>query len=169
MKLKLRSVAILLMFLPTQAAAWTSLCIEDNSRGFNWVEGQWTPVNFTPRQHIIQKIDRSDERSERCYSNLEQFPRNLTETSSMHCFSIHQVGNSPDQYTIWPCRENTWSDAQVYSVICNEGFSSVRLQPTGEFVMSTIISVPEYRVGDVSQLKRDSLSISVGKCSEIAR
>lgn len=164
--MKIKALVMLAAMLPAQGFGFTSLCVEDVSTGFDWQDDRWVQRTFTTRQHIVQRIDESNEIASNCYAGIASNPRVASGASSMGCYSIRLMGEESRWTNVWPCFENNIGrGGQPFdSVICMETTHPFRMEPNGEFVITQNVAIPDYEDREI----RDSIAISVGKCSVIS-
>jgi hypothetical protein len=162
---------------------FTLLCKVEKSTGFNWKKGDWYQTNFKAGEmYIIKKHDKplsidspdyvyeSGVKNSSCrygqekdgYSNIDG------------CYSIKEIGEKSKPYTI--CREYWPKGKQLKKISCNFLGSEWDISPNEWFHRTTVLadldSEPQGytdRSGVVliPPGQKDSLVLSVGRCSEI--
>lgn len=164
--MKAAAVGVVLMtMLPAQSFALTSLCVETNSTGFNWANGQWIETTYTLDQYVIQDVSANDDLRGFFCTAEAPVTSAYGSVSADRCFNASMVGEQATVAGTASCRVYYESDGTtIISVSCSGGFIDYSFIPTGEFVLSRTYAVPEFNPGD----RRDSLVLSVGKCSVIA-
>jgi len=172
---------------------FTLLCVDEKSTGFNWKKGDWHQTNFiTGQKYIIKKHDkplssnspgyvRNSTENRLCAFNQRESREWTTSVSQDGCYSIKEFGKETRMVDYTICRED-WSKDQQSKLSLKEIFCKKRatnsewiISPNEWFhrsnMHSNLDSDPKGFVLDgVKELPddyKDSLSISVGKCSEI--
>lgn len=173
-RLILAAVSALLAAQPVMAAT-TYLCVEEVSTGLDWRDGRWTPVNYYPQQHVIKRLDADDELASVCLKMMADEGRNAGRivdaespvlSDQWACYSQINVGDTATYMDTSLCKELYFKDA-LDSVRCDDGlFANYKFEPAGEFLITRTTAAPVTQ--DNPAVARDSLSLSVGKCSVIA-
>ncbi len=168
---------------------FTLLCEVEKSTGFNWKNGDWYQTNFiTGEKYIIKKhdkplsIDSPDYVYEGGIKNWKcQYGQGKDEYSNIDgCYSIKKFGEKSRIHNYSICREYWLKDKQskslLKSISCiivgtewiispNEWFhrnyvnSDLDSEPQGYTDESGVVLIPPDQ--------KDSLMLSVGRCSEI--
>lgn len=158
---------------PSALAAFTAICDEELSTGFNWEEGRWVAVNFKKVRYLARKITSFS-------------PGKQTDGSFVFCTGAGRDDNySGDNFAVIPgcysfeeqgAKPNFgWCDefygkengSWVLALIeCPGGLQqAVKFQPNGNFSRaSSLGSIEPLPTDDY----KDSFAISVGKCSVIS-
>lgn len=156
---------VLAMLMPAQSFALTSLCVETHSTGFNWTNNQWVETTYTLDQYVVQDVSDNDDLRGVICSAEDPVTSAYGSVSANRCFNASMVGEQATVAGTTSCRVYYESDGTtITTVSCSGGFIDYSFIPTGEFVLSRTYAVPEFNPGD----RRDSLVLSVGKCSVIA-
>lgn len=172
--MRIFTLAIASLVMGTTAAlGGTSLCIEESSTGFNWRQGHWVEATFSGHQYLVREIERAEEVGESCFERIAREARSLEpinngfNTWSSGCYAIYDVGTEPGRFDVLMCDER-WSDnGSVDFVGCEHGgFQQFKMNVPGEFVSYRTYAAPESDPKDDAE--RDSLVLSVGKCSVIS-
>ena len=151
-------------------AGYSVICVEEKSTGFNWQNKSWVQANFKEETYIVSRIpvekyrtfvearandvylcdDRSNENSK--YEKTEFINE---------CYSVTRIGQKPTVLDSNMCSE-VWESKRLVSVHCNKHSSKLIFQPTGNFIKqpwhSDLLS---------DEQNKDSLALSVGKCTSI--
>lgn len=168
--MKIKALVMLAAMLPGQAFGLTALCVEDASTGFNWRNEAWVQTNFRTETYMLQSVDADDPRGARCNRFIaEQHPGGAPTEGAFvpACYTWMDVGTEATADNVLLCNEVV-SNGTTISVNCTESaFNSFRAQVTGEFVHYRTYAIPKlfYSEG----MPRDSVVMSVGKCSVVTR
>ncbi len=143
-----------------------SVCASEQESGFNWRKGAWVAVTFKAgTQTLIQKLDvvalQSKPLLERPTLCKVEAPTVFgTWTENKACYLIRDIGSPKTTLNAEMCSEH-FLDDKLLKVSCR----SMTFVPDGPYV-----STPEYP--DISASPKDdykdSLVLSVGKCSRLA-
>ncbi|MFP9138566.1 hypothetical protein ACLI1C_15410 [Devosia sp. XGJD_8] len=156
----------LAMILPAQSFALTVLCAESGSTGFNWRDGKWVNSDYALDQYIVQDVSEDPELSAYCESTEPTATANGASYAE-RCFNLSVVGEAKSSFSTTECRTFYDATGVAVSVRCgNSVYQTINFEPTGEFVLSRTFGIPDFQVPAPAQ--RDSLVLSVGKCSVIA-
>lgn len=137
------------------------LCVETGSTGFNWVDGNWQQTNFNLQNYVLRKVESTNAfLCERATGEIHPSQRKEF-GHAQGCYVFAEVGDTalPDA-----CTENWYlgdgsKNANLVSVVC-DGFMDVSVRLSGVFVVTRT-----YSYSDTDVRYRDSLALSVGKCS----
>lgn len=152
--------------LPVPAQALTVLCVEEGSTGFNWRNGDWVQTNYHLDQFIMKDVSEDPELGKFC-SVEPPTEDDYGIVKGTRCFNQTEVGDEPSPFGSSHCRVYYKPDMKtVRTVYCEGGYAEVNFQAPGEFVSTRTYSAPDVEMGAADS--RDSLVISVGKCSVIA-
>jgi len=171
---------------------FTLLCETEKSTGFYWKKGDWHQTNFIAgKKYIIKKHDkplsidspdyvRNSSENESCAFNQSESIEWTTSISQDGCYSIKEFGKESGYSNYSICREDWSKDKQsklsLKEISCERRFNREwNISPNGwfhsSFMHSDLDSEPKRVVFDgVEQFPddyKDSLFITVGKCSEI--
>jgi len=140
--------------------------VETHSTDFNWTNDQWVETTYTLDQYVVQDVsDNDDLRGFFCTAE-DPVTSGYGSVSANRCFNSSMVGEQATVAGTTSCCVYYESDGiTIISVTCSCGFIDYSFIPTGESVLSRTYAVPEFNPGD----RRDSLVLSVGKCSVIAK
>lgn len=156
------TIGVLLMLLSghdqlsaqqTAPRPFKTLCVSENETGFNWVAGDWVQTNFKPGEKLlIQKIVGS---TPHCKADVASGMFGTT-----GCYQIKVLGSPPSFLDI-PEMCDEVSDKNSLTVVhCRK----ISFHPDGRFIRlpwhSDISDKPKNGL-------KDSLVLSVGKCSRI--
>lgn len=157
--------AALVLALTGPSSAMTVLCVGAAATGFNWRDGVWVKANYLPGQYLIQDVSDDPELSGSCKPAPITTSEWGTKTSS-RCFNSAEMGEERYSFHTTACRvfHNT-ADESIESVGCESLFGNYTFAPNGEFVRTQVYADPH----EVTQPDRDSLAITVGKCSVVAQ
>jgi len=170
---KLASVLAACAILTVPALGATSLCVESGSTGFNWQRGAWVEASYTPEQLIVREVPLADELGLMCRVRFNR--QNLVEgivrtdygASRNACYVMHVVGGEPSAADTYACVEYLGDGDAISSVSCQGNvFQSFNFQPSGEWVSTRTYAAPDGSA--TADQNRDSLVLSIGKCSVIA-
>jgi hypothetical protein len=175
-------VPILLFFLLVTANAhaeitdknehFNILCVEENSTGFNWGNGNWKQRNFKNNKYLAQKLkienptDTPGKKPESgvCFDSIQyrQESKNNTYDVSWGCYNIRAIGSTFYPYNSEVCRE-IWEKPEsgtkyLLRVFCNDLY----FNPNGWFHRASLHGATGNKPKDDY---KDSLVISVGKCT----
>jgi len=159
--------------------SFTSLCITENSTGFNWEKNDWKSVNFTPdAKHLVKRLAPSEVKDYQCPLTKDRSKDGYYIVTSTNepfhdrygCYLIKPFGSEyfefpTDCYETWSTFERVSDDIdpklkRLESVQCHD--KNFFFSPNGRFHKATLH-------GDVSNISKykDSLSLSEGKCSTL--
>lgn len=148
---------------PLLSIEFQLFCTQEQSRGFNWRSGEWTTSEFLPEQVVITKSPANnctDPRPE----NGDLF--SATFIARDVCLNERRVGSryyphSSDWCTeYYLYRDTEWET----SITCNGSNIHGTFDPRGRFQMANVHSDVSDR-GRARDGMKDSLSVSVGRCS----
>ena len=142
--------------ISSESENYTSLCIEDNSVGFSWLNGSWgESTTFIGSKYIIKKFPYSKaprmcDISKAAYNDIRTYG----------CYNIKNLGQEFGMFRYQLCTE-FWEEGTLNKVRCDNSVwgDTVEFQPNGVFHMSKTDRNLGY-----ADLK-DSMYISYGKCS----
>lgn len=173
-------IAIFILLISTQAICQESsptlpilktLCIEEKATGFNWKSGDWVHATFKPsRKWLIQKIkildNRQNEMDLQKYGNCTKETKViLSETmkGSRSCYSVREFGmaSTPlfDNEMCWEYFENN----TLKAIYCK----NIIFKPDGNFIMNPHGPTANIIESNPKDDYKDSLVLSVGKCSKL--
>lgn len=142
-----------------------AICVREQSTGFNWENGRWVRTNFKPgNQFLIQRLNLEAYASkptleQPALCQIEPVRQIGTTKISKGCYQINDVGEPPVIFLSEMCDEIV-EGKQIVSIQCRK----ITFNPDGGF-----IELPWH--ADISTSPRnnrkDSLVLSVGKCSRL--
>lgn len=158
----------LAMMLPAQSFAFSVLCIEDHSTGYNWRDGKWTPANYNTDQLLITDVSDDPELAGANCIAEDQVVSPWGSVSAKRCFNLAAIGeprssSGTSRCTAWYDKDDT---DKIDSVSCEGAWEDYTFTPNGEFIMSRTYSAPLSLPTDAEN--RDSLVLAIGKCSVVA-
>jgi hypothetical protein len=151
-------------------AGYSTVCVEEQSTGFNWQNKRWVQTNFKEDTYIVSRIPLEKYQSflEARANNLHLCSDKSKENSEFEkttfineCYSVTRIGQKPAFTDSRMCIE-MWESKRLISVECDKHSSKLTFQPTGNFIKQPWHS--DLR-SDVQN--KDSLALSVGKCTSI--
>lgn len=193
----LRSTAFLSLFVPTAAVSQAvapiqsvkSICAPTEAIGFSWKDDKWAPAVFNRSKDIFlaERIDCAvysrlpeSERWRDCRTGvpLETIIRGhhffgSSELLSgagvvlfdvMSTYSIRQLGDPFDARKVETCFER-YLDKRLEHITCPE--SRIRFLPDGFFI--NYPSDVSMDLAPTSKWAKDSLAITIGKCSSLTK
>lgn len=147
--------------LSAQQAAirpFKALCVSDKETGFNWKSGDWVQTNFKAGEKLlVQRL--ATPNPVFCKEEVRSAVGGLT--VSKGCYLINVMGSPPDLFA-GPEMCDEIGDEQSLQVIHCRLFS---FNPDGRFIKLPWHSNISDRPKNDS---KDSLVLSVGKCSRLA-
>ena len=149
-------------------STFTSLCVEEQSTGFHWQDGEWMRTKFVPEKFIVEKLDIQKSGN----SSPEITPADclgMKETSDSGfkngCYNVREFGEESNPFSGLVCQEVRSGDegeATLEQVICDGKITSIVFEPNGNFHYSKV----HWLVRDTPETEeKDSLVLSVGRCS----
>lgn len=152
--------------------AATSLCVESASTGFDWTGGQWAQTRFQPEQIIVRPVGLADDLGFLCRATFgagditTEIVRTEYAATRHSCYLQYGVGTEPTYSDAYVCREVLGEGDKVMRVSCKMNrFQEFEFEPSGEWVSVRAYAAPDSSVGPSE--RRDSMALSVGKCSVI--
>ncbi len=146
---------------------FSTLCVGEKSTGFNWEQGEWVAVRFKLSKYIISKIQPDSPKAGSCKTTLKNVKSGSFQIWGWTegCYNIRRMGTEFYPHLTQVCPENWEKSGSGHSITyidCRK--KGWVFRPNGNFIHSSIhVNL------DPSPEKnyKDSLSISVGKCSVI--
>jgi hypothetical protein len=147
---------------------FTSLCIVEQSTGFNWKVDHWERASFKPDQKtIVRKVDitsneaKSDrEKQVRCEKEF-QYDEGFGSVLNKACYLVKEYGKKPLPYDAEMCVE-AFQNGVLKEIECDK----FKFVPDGEFIRHS-------KMEDISSSPaggtKDSIFIEVGKCSQLEK
>jgi len=155
---------------------FVQLCIGEMSRGFNWKHGSWKPVRFEPSRYVIRKLtvpkSRQDARAQNkamahfhC-SQPEASEKQDSKTYKSYkvCIGIQEAGAKNGDFELCDEVHRKMKNGTGWLVIIYCPGQKLYFEPNGWFHRSSIHA--DVRRNPPNDYK-DSLTISVGKCTNI--
>lgn len=145
---------------------FSTICIGDQSVGFDWENNSWTPKRFVPEKFLIKKINiiKDDKAGTVCKPKLMSSKRvDLGENGAFEygCYNVMKVGGEYYPYSSKVCSE-IWQKKNgklyLYVVDCDD----IKFSPNGHFHQSSIHAGIEEK-----EDYKDSMAVSVGSCSSL--
>lgn len=150
----------------TNFAPFKAVCVAEESIGYNWRNGRWVRATYpVGERFLVQKLDVDTYRTKPlleqpilCFKGLTDISKSIYEDHG--CYLVKEFGSPKTTIYGEVCTEY-FDGKKPIKIVCK----SMTLLPDGSFVSS-----PEY--ADVSQDppggRKDSLVLSVGRCSRLA-
>jgi len=150
-----------------------SLCTDQQSTGFKWTDGGWTPASFNPSDYSVEKRAPAEDTS--CGEDLaarqklfDPSEQNMDPYSfSYGCYSVRLYAAPFHPVLDKVCWE-TWMTAgettALARVDCSEGFDVISFTPEGSYNYARISSLADDHDG-----RKNSLLVSVGTCKVLDR
>jgi len=161
---------------------YTSLCIAEKSTGFNWENNDWKITNYTPSKYVVKKVDPTKTRYNYSCVRTKDITNEIwqsyyTLTSSGQpklltygCYTIKRFGQTyeageqdcREDWTTYPKEdeETNPKTRKLESVWCE--ITDFTFAPNGWFhtgyIHKNVKAIADYK---------DSISVSVGKCSTL--
>ena len=141
---------------------YSTLCIEENSVGFNWRDNKWIKTGFIGSKYLVKKISHSElkewQKKELYDENYLYLDRKDDEFRIMkNYYNIRRFGDKFIPLFNQTCSE-LWDGKELESIQC----PNFIFKPDGYFHRSSI-----HGSLDEKDDYKDSLSLSYGKCSKI--
>jgi hypothetical protein len=144
------------------------LCVGDDSTGFYWENGKWVRTGFKTENTLVKKYDisKNARAATLCYGD-GKITGEGEHRFSRGCYNYSKVGRKPYSGNFQLCQER-WryknGGYSLRSVHCDSRQNDMAFAPEGWFHLSHLHSQTSGKPDDDT---KDSLSISVGKCSVI--
>ncbi len=133
------------------------LCKSEISNGFNWKEGKWVQVNNFNVEEYIFKTKETD-----CWNRIG----NVEYKENMFCGNIEttDIANQIDStYPFYFIDKSTFND-EAYISGYTMNYSRFKMSEKGNFVL--LFNTPGNL--DSNRSYKDSMSVSVGKCTKVS-
>lgn len=146
------------------------LCIEEHSVGFAWKEKKWSPINYQPTKQLIKRFNtkNSDGACERKLKGNPPTADDIKIGFTKGCYNIREFGKEIWDLESLVCDER-WEvgalgEYELMYVNCRQSIFTpdIKFKPNGNFHASYVHSDL-----DDDKTEKDSIYISVGKCSVI--
>ena len=141
---------------------YSTLCIEENSVGFNWRDNKWIKTGFIGSKYLVKKISHSElkewQKKDLYDENYLYLDRKDDEFRIMkNYYNIRRFGDELHPFDTVACWEG-WDENELTGIDCPK----FKFKPDGYFHKSSIH-------GSLNEKEdyKDSLSVSYGKCSKI--
>ena len=150
----------------TNFAPFKAVCISEESIGYSWRDGRWVRATYPAGERfLVQKLDVDAYRTKPlleqpilCFKGLTDTSKSIYEDRG--CYLVKDFGSAKTTIHGEVCAEY-FDGKKPIKIVCK----SMTFLPDGSFVSS-----PEY--ADISQDpsggRKDSLALSVGRCSRLA-
>ncbi len=153
----------------------TSLCISEESTGFNWRGNRWNQANFAKGdKYIVNKLPSSKYDSAKARAESKLFfceDPSVTDLSKPGenfsgwigaCYQIKEMGK--ESYPTLESRRCTelWEQGRLKKISCEKHIPQFFFNPDGSF-----IRYPWHSDIEKTAEKKDSLVVEVGSCSKI--
>ena len=151
--------------VPRELPVFKALCISEKEAGFNWKAGEWDYAKFKPgRQILIQKLNLAAYASTPAYEtpvNCKAEPPKtfLTMTYAKGCYLIKEMGTKTFVALAETCTE-VFDESTLKAIKCER----LTFLPDGQFIERPMHDDINPKPKDDI---KDSLALSVGKCSPL--
>lgn len=151
-------------------AGYSVICVDEQATGFDWQNKRWIKANFQGETYIVSRIPLDKYKSVvearantiLLCSDKSSENRSIDNTDYVHeCYSVAKLGTKPTLLDSNMCLE-VWENKKLLSVSCNNHSSKLAFQPAGGFIKQ-----PWHSDVRLDEPYKDSLSLSVGKCTPI--
>ncbi len=145
--------------MPSKIEPYTSICEEDKSTGFSWINSFWEQANFKKSKYAIVKFT-DKEASKMCLSENDKSIKHVSDLYSVTsaCYNVRDINIPFSKYSSLMCNEY-YSSGTIDSVVCDNSWTKITFNPNGNFIASNVH-------GNITNNpNKDSIKISVGKCS----
>ena len=144
-----------------------SLCIGEQSTGFNWVNGKWKQTNFNSSRYVLEKIDYSSAMKSK---NPIEIPIsckaavatkvNSELTIVEACYLYYEFGVKPIIMINANMCYESFENGNIKDIDCT---GKVKFKPNGLFV-----ALPSNVSMDITNSNyKDSIAITVGTCGQL--
>ena len=146
-------------------SGYSAICVEEQATGFNWDNKRWVKANFKGETHIVSRIPLEKYKETTDNNFLMCSDKEIKSYGKFdyiyECYSVAKIGTKPTMLDSRTCTE-VWENKQLLYVDCSNHSSKFHFQPAGNFIKqpwhSDLRSDEQYK---------DSLTLSVGKCTTI--
>lgn len=150
----------------TNIAPFKAVCISEDSIGYNWRDGRWVRVTYAAGERfVVQKLDAELYKTKPlleqpilCFKDSTGTSKSIYEDRG--CYLVKDIGSAKTTIHGEVCTEY-FDGSKPIKIVCK----SMTFLPDGSFVAS-----PEY--ADISPTppggRKDSLALSVGRCSRLS-
>jgi hypothetical protein len=142
-----------------------TLCIGEKSTGFNWHDNEWNFARFKPEKYLVEKL--RAERSELtafCWSEAKEKTRHEFAAGALDwgCYSVREGEQSLGPPNLAHLCLEDWKTLNGSLVLQTVSCEEIKFKPNGNFnAVQWSGSLAE------ESNYKDSLSITVGRCSII--
>ena len=143
------------------------ICIEDQSAGFNWQNGRWTPARFKETTYVVSIVEPPNSAAENrmaflgCRTLGDEVEMDLSNLKVYNtCLMSHRVGAERAEYMA--CMEFHVKEELTWNVRFRCPDSNFYFKPNGQFHLASIHADVSAKPEDDY---KDSLFISVGNCA----
>ena len=169
MKKYVCSTLLLISMNTIASSTFTSLCVKEESIGYSWKNNKWEITKFNLDKYLVEKVSPQDRFCQVKMQSVDTATVYQGEDKSgvkyyatKGCYNIRRMGQPRYEFNTEICSEY-WKKKQngqeeLYMVGCTYS----NFEPNGDFTMG--------RISDDlrnDQEYKDSMSLSVGKCSTI--
>ena len=156
---------------------YTALCVTEKSTGFNWEDNNWKQYNFTQSKYVVNKLNPAEVSEFQCSEtkdrNKDIYFSNDDEFETYGCYSIKRLGydelvaklDCSERWSTYPKQDGEkYPKMKKLEIVWCSLSKDFKFSPNGWFhsnaqvTSSSLESSSEYK---------DSLVLSVGKCSTI--
>ena len=156
---------------------YTALCVTEKSTGFNWEDNNWKQYNFTQSKYVVNKLNPAEVLEFQCSEtkdrNKDIYISRLDEFETYGCYLIKRLGY--DGFDLKQDCNEKWStypkqDGEKYpkikklEVVWCSSLNDFKFSPNGWFHSNAEVTGSSL---ESSSKYKDSLVLSVGKCSSI--
>jgi hypothetical protein len=151
-----------------------TLCIEEKSTGFNWVNNQWVPTQFkVTRKYLVKKLPfesykdfQAKTKNKLIFCNEPKETKISDEGNSFTgfvevCYENKIVGEESTILNMSMCSEY-WSKGKLEKISCDKASPPFFFHPDGQF-----IRFPWHSDIQRTAENKDSLALTVGSCSKV--
>ncbi len=147
--------------------SFSAFCSSTQAIGLDWEKGKWNPVRFKQQRFLIQKLTKTeianDDMAKDMCKKLTLSPQLFGIRDRQGCYKITNLTSQPRTVNYDSCEE-TYSGGAKPLIGC-EGEINLAFIPNGSFTLAPDALSIDNQYGE----ERDSLVISVGRCSELPK
>lgn len=157
---------------------YNALCIADKSVGFSWEHSNWKKTNFYTSKYIVQKVKienpykhKNTKSSASCFIDIKDMPKpkwykvkGKEKKWEYGCYNIRQTGDKFYNHTSELCTEVWKKDYNGKQYLESIDCKYFKFRPNGWFHQ---VSINDNTENNPKKDYKDSLSISIGKCSTL--
>ena len=156
---------------------YTALCVTEKSTGFNWEDNNWKQYNFTQSKYVVKKLNPAEVLEIQCSDtkdrNNDSYYSGFDEFNTYGCYSIKRLGydgfdgkqDCAERWSTYPKQdgEKYPKMKKLEKVWCSL-LNDFKFSPNGWFHKNAAVNSSSL---ESSSKYKDSLVLSVGKCSTI--